>query len=515
MKEAQKWMTPGAPARVLERLYVRGGVPFVRRALFAQLGMGFVVGVVGALLSLLFAPSLSLADLAIIIALSELIYVVDGFLAAGAIKQGLEPLERWAEARNEATGRRAWESVADLPFAPLRRRVTYLAVVVLIVIWDIVGVRRLGLSTSDFLFFFPGSLIVWAYWLALRFFLMEQILRPVLADISSSIPDGARVVEPRVTLALRLLVAVPAISVTAGPIVAGAVGDHTIQTVAIGVGVSLAVAAAISSWLVVLLADSVAGPIGDLRAAADRVRRGDLEVQVPVVSLDETGALATSFNSMVEGLRERERIREAFGTYVDRDVADHILREGTDLAGEEVVVTMMFIDVRDFTGFAEGASAPEVVAALNALFELIVPLIHEHGGHVDKFVGDGLLAVFGAPRRRENHADEALGAAVAIEREVRHEARHELQIGIGLNSGSVVAGNVGGAGRLEFSVIGDAVNVAARVEAATRQTGDTILLAENVKRLLKTSRVPLKERPRVPLKGKSESIRLYAPVASA
>ena len=125
-----------------------------------------------------------------------------------------------------------------------------------------------------------------------------------------------------------------------------------------------------------------------------------------------------------------------------------------------------------------------MVAALNRLFETVVPIIHEHGGRVDKFVGDGLLAVFGAPRRLQDHADRALKAALEIERAVRDL---DLEIGIGINSGRVVAGNVGGSGRLEFSVIGDPVNVAARVEAATRQTGDTILLAERTKELLRAA----------------------------
>ena len=218
---------------------------------------------------------------------------------------------------------------------------------------------------------------------------------------------------------------------------------------------------------------------------------------------------------MAEGLAERERIREAFGTYVDREVADHILRAGTDLGGEEVEVTMMFVDVRDFTGFAERSSAAVVVATINRLFERIVPIIHAHKGHVDKFVGDGLLAVFGAPRRQDDHADHALAAALEIERAVAEEFGGELSVGIGLNSGLVVVGNVGGGGRLEFSVIGDAVNVAARVEAATRQTGDAILLSEHTRRLLRRADVALEERPQVPLKGKAEPVALYAPDSSA
>jgi adenylate cyclase len=224
------------------------------------------------------------------------------------------------------------------------------------------------------------------------------------------------------------------------------------------------------------------------------------------------GLLAAGFNQMVAGLRERDRIREAFGTYVDREVAEHILREGTSLAGEEVEVTMMFIDIRDFTGFAERSSAAEVVATVNRMFERAVPVIHAHGGHVDKFVGDGLLAVFGAPRRQSDHADQALAAALEIEAGIREEFAGELSIGIGLNSGLVVAGNVGGAGRLEFSVIGDAVNVAARVEAATRQTGDTVLVSEYTRQLLSDS-TSLDERPSVPLKGRTRPIVLYAPAA--
>ena len=241
------------------------------------------------------------------------------------------------------------------------------------------------------------------------------------------------------------------------------------------------------------------------------MQRGDFDVHSPVYDGTQIGQLQLGFNQMVEGLAERERLRETFGAYVDPDVAQRILEEGTSLEGEEVEVTIMFVDVRDFTSFAERTPAPEVVAAINRLFECIVPIIHEHGGRVDKFVGDGLLAVFGAPRRLEDHADQALAAALEIERKVRAGDAGELEIGIGLNSGPVVAGNVGGSGRLEFSVIGDPVNVAARVEAATRQTGDTVLIAERTKELLKDTDARLVEREGAELKGKTQPVRLYAP----
>jgi len=141
-----------------------------------------------------------------------------------------------------------------------------------------------------------------------------------------------------------------------------------------------------------------------------------------------------------------------------------------------------------------------------------VALIHAHSGHVDKFVGDGLLAVFGAPRRQSDHADQALAAALEIEHAVADEFGGELSIGVGLSSGRVVAGNVGGGGRLEFSVIGDAVNVAARAEAATRETGDTVLVSEHTAALLSDdAAASLEKRPAMPLKGKTEEVSLFGP----
>jgi adenylate cyclase len=226
----------------------------------------------------------------------------------------------------------------------------------------------------------------------------------------------------------------------------------------------------------------------------------------------QIGKLQIGFNQMARGLADRQRLRDAFGTYIDPDLAERILRDDTSLDGDEVEVTLMFIDVREFTSFAEHTPAPEVVAALNQLFEGIVPIIHAHGGHVDKFIGDGLLAVFGTPGRQPDHADRALATALGIDRAVRQGQAGGLAIGIGLNSGVVVAGNVGGGGRLEFSVIGDPVNVAARVEGATRQTGDTILLAERTKELLqRETGATFVERVGLALKGKREPVRLFAP----
>jgi class 3 adenylate cyclase len=264
-----------------------------------------------------------------------------------------------------------------------------------------------------------------------------------------------------------------------------------------------------------LAARSVADPVGKVRQALERIEHGDFEVRAPVDDGSEVGLLQSGFNQMAAGLQERERLREAFGTFVDPGLTERVLEEGTDLAGEEVDLSVMFVDIRDFTSFAEQAGAQEVVAQLNELYDLIVPIILRHHGHASKFIGDGLLAVFGAPERLDNHADHAVAAALEIVGAVRDRYGDQLRVGIGVNAGPVVAGTIGGGGRLDFTVIGDPVNTAARVEAATRQTGDDILITEAVLAQLEHDHGEWEERPRVPLKGKSETIRLYAPRALA
>ncbi len=347
----------------------------------------------------------------------------------------------------------------------------------------------------------------------------ERILRsPAARALARGAPR--RFVVPGVTtravLAWALGTGVPVAGLVAiGTLALAHDGSVSITNLGVAMVVLGAVGLAVGLLAVVLAARTTADPIGALRRALARVQRGDFDVRVPVYDGSQIGQLQLGFNEMVAGLAERERIREAFGTYVDQEVAAHILDEGVDLAGEEVEVTLMFIDVRDFTGFAEQTPANEVVGAINSLFERVVPIIHTHGGRVDKFVGDGLLAVFGAPRRQPDHADQALAAALEIADVVGSGEAGPLEIGLGLNSGTVVAGNIGGDRRYEFSVIGDAVNVAARVEAATRQTGDTVLLTERTAALLHRERLELEERPGLELKGKRDAVVVYAPKARA
>lgn len=346
----------------------------------------------------------------------------------------------------------------------------------------------------------------------------ERVLRPVTAltlAMSPTVTEGSDTrlrpgVARRLTVAWLLGTAVPTVGALA--VLVGVLSEE-LEVTEFALGAAfflLVVALSVGLYMIVTTAKTVSRPIGAMREALARVELGDFDTTIPIDDGSEVGLLQAGFNRMTAGLAERDEIREAFGTYVDPEVAERVLQEGTMLRGEEVDATVMFLDVRGFTSFVEQSQAQDVVATLNRLFELIIPIIQDHGGHVNKFLGDGLLAVFGAPTRFEDHADRAVQAAIETARAVQEEFGDELRVGIGLNSGSVVAGNVGGAGRLEFSVIGDPVNTAARVEAATRTTGDPILITDATKSRLRRFGGDLEERPAQELKGKREPVPLFA-----
>lgn len=269
----------------------------------------------------------------------------------------------------------------------------------------------------------------------------------------------------------------------------------------VGLGLPLTVGIALSASL---------RPIRDLAEGTERVAAGDYSQRLPVVQDDDLGTLTASFNRMQAGLAERRRLQAAFGTYVDPTLAARLLEQGDDVfTGERREVTVMFVDVRDFTPFAEANTAEDTVTRLNALFEIVVPAVVDAGGHVNKFLGDGALAVFGAPNDLAGHADAAVQTAVKIQRLVEERFGGKLRIGIGINTGVVIAGTIGGAGKLEFTLIGDTVNVAARVEQYTKTTGDPILLTRHCLDALNGRSPDLVDRGSHPLKGKSAAVQLF------
>lgn len=349
------------------------------------------------------------------------------------------------------------------------------------------------------------------YSLVVSYSVGELLAIPLAEEVAAQLPDDFALEPGLLPVAKRLKIALPAYTSTAAMVGISLI-DHRngAGALALAATASLVIGIGLSTELTVLLGDAVTGPVERVREQVARVRAGDFTARTPVLSSDELGQLTHDVNVMASGLAEREEIREAFGTYMDKSVVEVILSGRFPPEGVELDVSILFCDVRGFTAYAEGASAPEVISTLNAMFAAIVPIVEKHHGHVDKFLGDGMLAVFGAPELLPDHADCAVAAACEIVEAVSL-GTSGLTLGAGVNTGRVVAGPIGGAGRLNFSVIGDAVNVAARVEAATRATGDDVLLTDATRRALHRP-LAVVSRGAVELKGKSAPLELFAPV---
>ena len=256
----------------------------------------------------------------------------------------------------------------------------------------------LGLGPVDVLVSWSRPCCRWPYATALNYFIAELLTRPLVEDIAAVLPKDFPFATSGLLIRKRLKILLPIFTGFVGLVVAALMtGGGGTGTLALSVVAALGVGIVLSWELTVLLSRSVTAPIAALRIGVGRVRAGDYDARVPVVTSDELGELSHDFNLMAAGLAEREQMRETFGTYLDRDIVGIILSGRFPREGVEVVVSIMFVDVRGFTSFAERSDATQVVAALNALFEVMVPIVADHGGHVDKFLGDGLLAVFGAP----------------------------------------------------------------------------------------------------------------------
>ena len=421
----------------------------------------------------------------------------------------VRPIVAWMEDQGGAL--EAWRAAVEVP-RELTLRVGWQPFLLIGVPVAIFATVEANLEPYDALIIFAGAAVAVAYSAILHFFSYEQFLRPVVEDIVDDLPAGFTGAAVGVPLRWKLLGALPLINVITGVVVSGLStnGDSSLSDLGLDVVVAVLVAFTISLELTVLVTRSVLQPVDRLLEATDAVKKGDLDARVPITSGDELGKLAGSFNEMMDGLSEREALREAFGAYVDPDVAERVLEEGELIEGQEREVTVMILDVCDFTEFAERSSARETVAFLNDLFGIVVPCVTQHGGHANKFLGDGLLAVFGAPDRLEDHADRAVAAARDIAAKLSERFGKEMRFGIGVNSGPVVVGSVGGGGRLEFAVIGDTVNVAARVEHLTRETGDVILATEATRCLLSESAGEFEPRGEFALKGVSEPVPIYS-----
>jgi class 3 adenylate cyclase len=270
----------------------------------------------------------------------------------------------------------------------------------------------------------------------------------------------------------------------------------------------------LSGLLGVGLSRSLTRPVRELVAATGRVAKGDYETEVNVASRDELGTLADAFNEMTRGLLLRERYRSVLNKVVSQDVATELMRGDVELGGENRLVSVLFADIRGFTALTEGMEPQQVIGLLNECMEHLSQAIDAEGGVVDKYIGDEVMAVFGAPVTQDDHALRAVRAALRMREgvaafNVLRQARGEapLGIGVGINSGIAVAGNMGSKSRLNYTVVGDVVNLASRL-AGQAQAGQ-ILVSGATLRLAGPGVVapPLGGRS---LKGFSAEVEVYA-----
>jgi class 3 adenylate cyclase len=265
----------------------------------------------------------------------------------------------------------------------------------------------------------------------------------------------------------------------------------------------------------VLLARRVTGPVSALTRGVTRVAAGDLSEALPVRSADEVGQLTRAFNAMLDGLRQRDFIRDTFGRYVSPEVAQTLLEspEGLRLGGEKRDVTVLMSDLRGYTRLAEGGDPTVIVQVLNGYLGRMTDIIVEHGGTVDEFIGDAILAIFGAPLPHADHVERAAACAIAMQCAMEEMNRHHaalglprLEMGIGLNTGEAVVGNIGSEKRAKYGVVGSVVNLAARVQGCT-VGGQVLLSSATYQRIREIAEVgpPLP----VEVKGIREPLLLY------
>lgn len=263
-------------------------------------------------------------------------------------------------------------------------------------------------------------------------------------------------------------------------------------------------------------ARSLADPLRELRAAVSQVQRGDLDASVGVYDGGEVGLLQAGFNQMVMGLRERRTLEDLFGRHVGEHVARQALERGVELGGERREVSVLFADIIGSTQLAQRNSPDRVVELLNQFFGAIIDVVGAEGGWVNKFEGDGALCVFGAPVALDDHARRALRAARTIRRELLALAatNPELDAAIGVSAGLVVAGNVGGEHRYEYTVIGTPVNEAARLTTAAKSRLSRVLASEEAVARAGVEAPSWMVADEIHLRGLAEPVLVYEPAVA-
>ncbi|MBN2159990.1 MAG: HAMP domain-containing protein [Spirochaetes bacterium] len=261
---------------------------------------------------------------------------------------------------------------------------------------------------------------------------------------------------------------------------------------------------------------TITTPIVRLVWATKKIIEGQYRVDIVPTTKDEIGQLTSTFIEMGKGLEEREKIKSAFGKFVNKDIAEAALRDELRLGGERKTVAILFSDIRAFTSISESLEPEEVVEFLNMYMTKMVACVENADGIVDKFIGDAIMAVWGTPISKGNDTENALNSALMMRHELIHFNKDRggprkpyIRIGVGINTGTVLAGQIGSEDRMEYTVIGDPVNLASRIEALNKPFGTDVLISEDSYKLVRDIFAVEKMR-QIKVKGKIEPQQIYA-----
>ena len=272
----------------------------------------------------------------------------------------------------------------------------------------------------------------------------------------------------------------------------------------------------ISFIIVYLFANTLTVPLTNLVLASRYIEEGIYKVEIKPTTRDEVGLLTQSFLQMAKGLQERENIKNTFGKFVNRDIAEKALHGELQLGGVKRNCAIFFSDLRNFTGMSEKMEAEQVVEFLNQYFTEMVECIYNTNGIVDKFIGDAIMAHWGALYTDGNDTGNAIDAALLMRqalinfnRDIEHSNRPKFRFGCGINTGEVVAGQIGSPKKLEYTVIGDAVNLASRIEYMNKEFGTDILISEDSYNKV-VGKYKVVAMPPIEIRGKSKPQLMYA-----
>ena len=451
-----------------------------------------------------------LGQVQLVNAVAFVLTIIVTFVVCGSLcNRAAEPIARWLDSGKDADDEMV-RRVLRFPFNQTLLSVYAwaLSALVFAVLNSLFSIQ-LGILVG------VGILLGGITTCGLMYLLAEKAFHPItVRALRTNVPREPALpgVDARVILAFAVSAGMPLVALAAfggAALIDGGVPADKLALTALVLGAAALIAGLMAMKIV---ARSFASSLRSMRKALANVERGQLDIEVRIHDGSELGVLQAGFNSMVAGLREREKLRDLFGRHVGQHVANSAIERGTELGGEERFAAVLFVDLIGSTSLAATRDPDEVIGLLNRYFSIVVDVAHDHRGWVNKFEGDGALCVFGAPYDMDDPAGCALSAARSMDSRLRSELP-ELRAAIGVSSGRVVAGNVGSAERFEYTVIGDPVNEAARLTQLAKSAPTRLLASAcTLERAQSREKWRWRGDGQATLRGRSEPTQLVIPV---